>query len=75
MSIFGLPANPSNFWSGNVIHCRHACHCSCHISGAKHTMACCTICVICRGFVSVSDIESHLEQCHPDRDKEYVPGL
>ena len=51
--------------NGHVINCAHACHCSCHRTpGTMHTMACCTICPKCRGFVN--DLKNHLKECHSD---------
>lgn len=46
------------------INCAHACHCSCHSSGAKHIMACCLVCSVCYGYVIF--LEAHLRECHPD---------
>ena len=56
--------------SGHIVHCAHACHCSCHRTpGIMHIMACCTICPRCRGFVN--NLDAHPKKCHHNHDVSF----
>jgi hypothetical protein len=44
--------------------CPHRCRCSCHRTGARHQVACCTPCGYGHSQIDPLMLELHLRTCH-----------